>query len=411
MLASDLRADFRWLMSGFLLTLCSGFGQTYYIAIFAGHLKSDLGISEGLFGSLYTVGTLTSAAILVWAGKFADHFPTRWLGASVLLGLALASLSMASVNSAWLLVLALFGLRFFGQGMMTHVAMTAMGRWFDQKRGRAVSIAALGFPASEAVLPIVAVEVIEAFGWRMAWTAAAVALVVVPLPLFLLLLKRERKPIPSTTTHKDLSDLPVHRQWTRGEVLRSPLFYALMPGVVGPAFVLTGLFFNQVGIVELKGWKLSWFAAGFPILAGVSVFAALIAGWLVDKFGARHLVPLFMIPPGIATLFLIYGTSPMIITLFMGLIGITMGGASTVQGALWAELYGTAHLGSIRALATAGMVFASALSPGLIGVLLDAGVPLTQLLMGMAILCFAVAVWMVSLMPKLNKLAESELPE
>jgi MFS family permease len=146
MLAPDLRSETRWLSCGFVLMFWSSFGQTFYIALFAGHLKADLGLSDGQFGSLYAIGTLASACVLVWAGKLADRFPIRWLAAGVLGGLALTCLATASVTSAWMLGVVLFGLRFFGQGMTTHVAMTAMGRWFNRKRGRAVAIATLGFP-------------------------------------------------------------------------------------------------------------------------------------------------------------------------------------------------------------------------------------------------------------------------
>lgn len=82
--ARDLRPDMRWLSSGFVLTFCSCFGQTYFIALFAGYLKADLAISDGMFGSLYTAGTIASAALLMWAGKFADQVPIRWRGAAVL---------------------------------------------------------------------------------------------------------------------------------------------------------------------------------------------------------------------------------------------------------------------------------------------------------------------------------------
>ncbi|WP_119462149.1 MFS transporter [Rhodospirillaceae bacterium SYSU D60014] len=405
MLAPDLRSEIRWLSSGFLLTLCSGFGQTYFIAIFAGYLKADLAMTDGQFGSLYTVGTLASAALLMWAGKFADKFSIRWLGVGVMAGLALTSLAMASVASAWMLALVLFGLRFFGQGMLTHVAMTAMGRWFNRKRGRAVSIAALGFPAGEAVLPLIAVTAIGLVGWRLMWVAAAVALVAVPVPVLIALLRRERTPTAGPAAPGDCGEDPVRRDWTRGEVLKSRLFYALMPGVLAQPFIATGIFFNQVTIVEMKGWELAWFAAGFPVLAGVSVLSALAAGWMVDRFGARRLLPSFLVPLGVAILILTYVTSPYVLPVFMALVGLTLGSSATIQGALWAELYGTRHLGAIRAFATAGMVFSTALSPGLIGILMDAGVALEAQFLAMAAYCFIAALWMGSLMPRLNRLA------
>lgn len=395
MLAHDLRTEFRWLAAGFLLTFCSGFGQTYFIAIFAGHLKSALAITDGQFGSFYTAGTLASAALLMWAGKIADSYSVRWAGAGALAGLALASLAMASTTSVWMLAPVLCGLRFFGQGMLPHVAMTGMGRWFNRKRGRAVSVAALGVPASASILPLAAVAGAGAFGWRTTWVAAAVVLTVLAAPVLLALLRRERVPAAAgperADNHGGDSEL---RQWTRGEVLRSPFFYALMPGALAAPFIVTGIFFNQVAIVEAKGWELAWFAGSLPVMAAGSVLSALAAGWMIDRFGTRSILPVFLLPLGVAILILVYGTSAAILPLFMALIAVTIGCESTIQGALWAELYGTRHLGAIRALAVSGAVLSTALSPGLIGILLDAGVTLRTQLLLMAGYCFVAALWL-----------------
>ena len=406
MLAPDLRSEVRWLASGYLLNFSSGFGQTYFIALFAGHLKAELAISDGQFGGLYTLGTLASACLLIWAGKAADIFPIRWLGVGVMAGLALTALAMASVANAWMLAFVLFGLRFFGQGMLTHVAMTAMARWFNRKRGRALSIASLGLPSSEATLPLIIVALIGLVGWRMTWVAVAAALIVLLVPLLIALLKRERIPTvggasPEHTTR------PMHRQWTRGEVIRSPLFYALVPGILTSPFVLTGILFNQVTIVEAKGWQLSWFAASFPVMAGASILSALMAGWLVDRFGARRLVAIFLVPIGLASLAMAGTANAAFLPVIMAVIGLSLGGSNTVWSAVWAELYGTEHLGAIRALATAAVVFASALSPGLIGALLDAGIALESQLAVMGAACFAVALWTSALIPRLNRLAEA----
>jgi MFS family permease len=231
------------------------------------------------------------------------------------------------------------------------------------------------------------------------------ALVALPIPLLIVLLKRERTPTAGAAGAADPTPDPRRRDWTRGEVLRSPLFWVLMPGLLAQAFIQTGIFFNQVAIVEKKGWDLAWFAASFPLLAAVGVVTALISGWLVDRFGARRLLPAFLVPLGLATLLLTYATSPYVLPVAMALIGITGGSSGTIQGALWAELYGTRHLGAIRSLAAAGQVFASALSPGLIGILLDAGVALEVQLLAMAGYCFLAALWLGALMTRLNRLA------
>jgi len=405
MIPSDLRSEIRWLASGFLLMLFSGFGQTYYIALFAGQLKDSLSLSDGEWGGLYTLGTLASALLLAWAGKLADTVSIRWLGSGAITGLAVTSILMAFVSAPWMLACILFGLRFFGQGMLTHTAMTAMGRWFNRKRGRAVSIAGLGLPASEGLMPPLAVLLITLVGWRQTWLLSALLLLVLAAPAIILLLKHERHPTLGPTPAAAFGAGRQHHQWTRGEVLRHPLFYALMPGILAPAFIITALFFNQVTLVELKGWKLAWFAANFPLFAGAHVVTALGAGWLVDRFGSRRLLPVYLLPLGLAILLLALVDTAFIVPVSMALIGFTMGFAGATSGALWAELYGTRHLGAIRSITTAVTVFATAVSPGLVGVLLDAGVGLEPQLITMAVYCVAAALWMLALMPRLNRLA------
>jgi len=139
------RAPTNLVVAAFLMTMSSAFGQTYFIAIFAPWLKSELGLTDGGFGGLYTLANLASAGVLMWAGKIADHFRIRWLAVAVMLSLAVVCVAMASISAAWLLLPVLFGLRLFGQGSMGHLAITGVGRWYLRRRGRMMSIAVLGF--------------------------------------------------------------------------------------------------------------------------------------------------------------------------------------------------------------------------------------------------------------------------
>jgi hypothetical protein len=91
----------------------------------------------------------------------------------------------------------------------------------------------------------------------------------------------------------------------------------------------------------------------------------------------------------------------------MVLAGTTQGGLSTAGNALWPELYGTLHLGAIRGLIVAVVVFSTALAPGAIGLLLDAGVALDSQLLAMALYCLAAAAWMIVLAPRLATYADA----
>lgn len=392
-------------VAAFLMTMSSAFGQTNFIAIFLPSLKAELSLSDGGVGALYTMGTLASACLLAWAGKVADLFPIRWLAVAVLAGLAMTCLAMASVPASWLLLPILFGLRFFGQGALGHLAVTGVGRWYVRRRGKMMAIAVLGFAASDAVMPVSAVTLSLAIGWRQTWVAAAGLLCLVSIPLVLALLRGEPRHDVPPPDH-DGTEV-AKRHWTRAEVLRRPEFFGILSGIVVPSFVMTGIFFQQANLVAEKGWTLAWFAGWFSAYAGVSVCSTLATGLLVDRFDTTRLLPLFLLPMCAGVLVLALSTSPLAVPAFMILAALTAGSSSTLIGTLWAELFGTRHLGAIRSVAFAAQVVASALAPGLLGILLDLGVRLEEQCLGLAIYSLASSLWLIPLVPRLHRLARA----
>ncbi|WJY22745.1 MFS transporter [Fontisubflavum oceani] len=159
----------RWLSVGVLLAFGSSFGQTWFISLFAGEIRAEYGLSDGDWGLLYTLATLCSAALLLGRGSWADTVPFSRLAPLVAAVFAAAALAMAFGQSVWVLGVAVFLLRFCGQGMFSHIGATAMGRWFVATRGRAVAIKGLGYPLGEMILPFLFVALIGWIGWRETW--------------------------------------------------------------------------------------------------------------------------------------------------------------------------------------------------------------------------------------------------
>jgi MFS family permease len=384
-----LRDNARWVAGGFLLTFFSSFGQTYFISLSAGDIRAEYGLSHGGFGTLYMLATLASAATLPQLGKIVDRIS---VASTVLLAapvLAVACILMAWSSSLVLLVIAVYLLRLFGQGMFTHIAMTAMGRWFAAQRGRAISLTAIGVNLGEAVFPISFVGLAALLGWRGSWLLAAAVLLVVALPVIYGLLKVERTPQSVALD----PDRPAARDWTRAEVVRDPLFWASLSGVLAPPFIGTTIFFHQVYLSELRGWEPSVFAASFAIMSSMTILFALIAGQLVDRFSATRLLPSFLVPLSLSCFVLASTDAPWGAYAFMALMGISYGFSSTLFGALWPELYGSKHLGGIRSLIVAFMVFATAMGPGLTGALIDAGISYPGQIAAMGV--YSVAVIMI----------------
>ena len=363
----------RWLTAGALLTLISSFGQTYFISIFAGEIRTAFNLSHGDWGAIYGFGTFASAIVMIWSGGITDVMRVRHLGPIVLAALAASCLFMALNPWVALLPVVIFCLRFTGQGMSTHIAAVAMSRWFLANRGKALSVASLGFSVGEACYPILVVSLLLFFSWQSVWILAA-GVAALAIPALLWLLAEERSPQSSATEGQSLG--MGGRHWRRNQALRHPLFWFMIPALLGQSAFNTAFFFLQVHFAEIKGWEHLQLVAMFPVYTLVSIAAMILSGILLDKLDTARLIPYFQLPMIVAFLIFAFGQS--LIAALVGFIflGLSSGANATLPNAFWAEFYGTKHLGSIKAAAAAVMVLGSAIGPAVTGVLLDYDLPL-----------------------------------
>lgn len=385
---------------GFLLAFASSPGQTFFIALFGGEFRSELSLSHGAFGGLYTLATTLSAIVILWAGKLIDHIRPWKLGLAVLLTFGVCSAGVAAIHSALWLGAALFALRFLGQGLLSHIALTSIARWFDKERGRAMSVTMLGYTTGQAALPVLAAALLQAFDWRVIWIGigAVLAIGVAPAAAALGRAADGRTPTPTDTAKGARADTP---SWTRADVLRDPRFYAILPGVLAPPFILTGLFFHQTHLVDVKGWTLTAFAALYPIFAASSTASTLAYGWAIDRFGSARALPFYLAPLAAGLFFLSVTHSFAAAGALMALMGLTAGAGTLLLGTLWAELYGLAHLGAIKAMLMSLMVFATAAAPGAMGLMIDAGVGLNTQFRAMSIYLLVCVCALAALAPAL----------
>jgi MFS family permease len=372
----------RWLAAGALLTLMSSFGQTYFISIFAGEIRTTFDLSHGDWGAIYGFGTFASAIAMVWAGGLTDIMRVRRLGPIVLAALAASCLFMAFNPWVALLPVVIFCLRFSGQGMSTHIAAVGMSRWFAANRGKALSVANLGFSIGEATYPLLVVALMMLFVWQGIWVLAAF-MAVLSIPALVWLLREERSPESMAT--EDQSVGMNGRHWTRNQTLAHPLFWFMMPAFVGQSAFNTAFFFLQVHFSEIKGWDHFQLVAMFPVYTGVAIGSMILSGVLLDKIGTARLIPYFQLPMIFAFLLFAYGQSLLAALLGFVLLGLTSGATATLPNAFWAENFGTKHLGSIKAAAAAAMVLGSAIGPALTGVLLDFSLPLEAQYVGVSV--------------------------
>jgi len=107
------------------------------------------------------------AAFLSLSGKFIDRMSIKKYGLIVFSGLMSSVVLLSQAYSVPVLIAGLFLVRWFGQGLMTHTSSTSIAKHFDIDRGKALGFTALGIPAGQLILPVLAVPLIALAGWRL----------------------------------------------------------------------------------------------------------------------------------------------------------------------------------------------------------------------------------------------------
>lgn len=374
-----LRDNAPFLAAGVLLSFLSSFGQTFFISIFSGELRSGFGLSDGEWGALYTMGTGASAALMLFAGGMTDKFRVRALGAVVVGFLGLACFAMALNPWVALLPFVIFALRFFGQGMTSTISVVAMARWFVATRGRALAIASLGFSFGEATLPLTFVWLKRHFDWHDLWIGAGVFCLLM-MPVIVRLLRLERTPQSSVDSYSTAGMDSKH--WTRTQALGSPLFWTLtLSMMLMPAFS-TAFWFHQVHFAQVKGWEHLALVSVFPMGTIALILSTQVFGWAIDRWGVARLLPVYLLPISIGFLVLSQTTGLFGAAIGVILMGISGGGQGTLPAACWAQFFGTRNIGAIKSVVVSLMVLGSAIGPGVTGWLIDLGYALPVQLLG-----------------------------
>jgi MFS family permease len=356
----------------------SGPGQTYFISLYIPSLRAELGLSRSLIAALYSGATLFAAALVPLIGRSLDRFAPVRIAAV-----------LGRVHTALGIFAAFALLRLFGQSGLSITAVTTAARSFHASRGKALGITSMGFPLAEMTFPFLAAVLIGAWGWRNTTIAVGCFVLITYLPAshwFYRRGKTEKK------ERNESSPKPERRNtvpWTLSDVLRNFRFYCFLSVMFIPPFMFTGVLFHQGTMFQTKGWPISALATALFCFGLFRALLALGIGPVIDRFTARTLygVHLFFAASGL--LLLALWNHPASAAAAFSCFGTTVGMGGPIRSALFAEMYGTEHLGSINGVGTSFVIFATAAAPVAFGIALDRGVAWNNLMFGGAALAAA----------------------
>ncbi len=384
------------LIAGTIGILMSIPGQTMGVSVFTEDLLADLNINRNSLSLAYLVGTLGSGLLITRAGKLYDQYGARVMAfiSGVMLGVMLLYLTRVDrfVNTLqqwnWfspvvatfiLLALGFWGIRFFGQGLLTMVSRNMVMKWFNRRRGLANGVLGIFTALGFSIAPKILSKIIERHEWRGTWILLAVIVGIV-FALFVILIYRDNPEdcgceadgkMPVGNKSKRPPSLP-DRDFTLEEARKTIAFWAFTLALSLSSLYISGLTFHIVSVFESAGLTKE---LGLGIFIPTSLIAVVIqfgCGYASDYIRLKYLLVLFVAGILISSVGLILlGGAYVAYGLIILGNGIIWGLYTVLIGVTWPRFYGLKNLGAISGFSLSWTVIGSALGPYLFSVSFD----------------------------------------
>ncbi|RAP32664.1 hypothetical protein DID77_04290 [Candidatus Marinamargulisbacteria bacterium SCGC AG-439-L15] len=380
------------LLFGILQIVFTAPGQTFLISLFVGPIFSDLNLSISLFAGLYSIATVLAALLLNPVGRLIDKMSLRPILFGMTSLMAIGCFMLANASTKWELGIAFFLLRFIGQGGFGLAASTIITKTFHKNRGKALSLITLGFPLSEIIYPFLSLLAIQAFGWQFTYVLFGVSTLVLMVPIQFYLIHKAKiqkavfYPEEIIVQAQRLRGTPETRvlhaskDYTLKAVLKDPIFYCCLLASAVPPVVMTGLFFHQNSLFLENQWPISLAATGLSLYALFKAIFALGIGPTIDKQGPIYPFASLVAMIGLGTLIASSGGPVFLILIYFSILGAALGMSAPVMNCLWALLYGTKHIGSIKGFIGTFRNGITAFGPLPIAILMDDGFSIQTIL-------------------------------
>ncbi len=375
---------YRLVAIGFVAQFVSMGVLSYVSGAFFLPMVTELGWSHTDFTLSRSIAQIAMGITGFFAGTLVDRHgarPLMLLGTTVLcVGLAAHSL-IQSLTAWWLLngVVATIGCALIGN----LVVNVTLSKWFVEKRGFAVSWAAMGVSLAGIVLTPAVTYAIDAVGWREAWLLLALGAAVVMYPCALSMRRepeaygllpdgRDANDVAAGRTDRAARDLA--RSVTRSQALRTPTFYLLVLAFGLFVINIVVLLLHTIPYLTHAGHSRNASAAAIVVASIPAMLAKPIWGYFIDRLRPKPLAAFSAALTGIALAAIVFsvdaGRLPWIYAGYV-VLGIAWGGMLPLQEVIWASYFGRRYLGAVR---SAGLPFAllfGALAPWLVAYYFD----------------------------------------
>jgi sugar phosphate permease len=349
---------------GWVIVVVAGLANASRVAsavevssVFLPALSAEYGWDRTVVASATTLGGVATALASPWVGRVLDRYGGRIVVPAGAFLVGVGCLTLAGVESAGLFVFVYAFVRMSGQSMVQFPNQVTVAKWFERRRGAAVSLL-VGIGATGLIAAPFGVQfIIERFSIGAAWAALgilALSLGVVPSLLFSTRRPEDLGLLPDgadTPAGGDVDDgasaATDGSDWTLREAAVTPAFWLLAISSVMFSMSSTGVGFFQFTYYLEQGIDAS-LASGAVSMFAFGLFAGgVFWGWLADRVSVRFLIMLQYAIAASIMLYLLRVDTAMEAYPFGFAMGSLVGGAMSLPTLLLASYFGRRSLGAI----------------------------------------------------------------
>lgn len=370
-----------------LMMVAGGVGY-YGLAVFLEPLQEEHGWSNSAVSGATSMFFLIGGVVGAVVGPYIDRFGPRWFQIIGVLMTGILAMLVGGITELWQLY-ALYALIAVGNGLASAISINAMmSRWWIRRRAKAMSISATGVSLGGVILTPLGAWMVERGGLSLAAPVLGGAVLVIALPVVLFVLtfdprdmgllpdgdasEEEAEAKVAATGRVALSAASQQRVWTRGQVIRTLPFWAILVGFVLVLMAQTGFVIHQIAFLEERLGSRSAAAFALSTTALGSIVARLAVGTFADAIDKRWLTVAIFVTQGTSVL-LVLAVDNSIATYFLILVfGFTIGNVYMMQSLITSEIFGMVSFGSVFGLIMLAGQAGSGLGPVFVGILEDA---------------------------------------
>jgi len=350
-----------WIVVGlFAIDIVASLGR-YNLAAFLPFIMEDLGWSRETISLAQSIAIWLYALFVLLSGVLVDRIGSRKTfligGGVTILGWVLFS----TVQAPWQLYVYYGVLLALAVGMTHYVPVMATTRkWFRKRAGVVAGVTGSAWAVGNAVFLPVMTRLADSQGWRhTSWTLGiSFGAVIILCALFII-----RDTPESVGLRPDGEGAPSPADYTAAVEISWDIKRALKTSQFLLLFIAYSVY--NIGLNGMVAHAVAWGTdLGCPqATAGIfsTAFAApwvlgsIAGGWLGDRYGKSHVMPIGLI---IATAAMLYGglgvhTQPGLMALSIG-VGLGTGLQVPLYAPLLGDLFGRARVGSLFGILTFG---------------------------------------------------------